>query len=627
VPLLFRRFKVSHQISKRPSPRDDQYRWGGLPQFFYQAGNAIQETSPYLYNYSPHHPVNVIRLSIKAKESHVLFMRWWPALLLLMMLLLPVDAIQIVEFCPDPYLPQDADEYLVLEAEGILDSITISDGEGGFRFPPGTRSDGRVVIAREGDAYSRVHEYPPDFEMYDTSPTIPDVIRGGNFQMSNTGDEIFLYLDSRLVQEIHWPSDMRSTQGQIHFLDQGRWDPRPLFLGQSRFTSLTVDHVSVTTFVSPDCSYPVIRDAIQRSTRSILINAYEFSHPGIARLLVEAHARGVEVTVLLEGGPVGGITAEEHCALSLLQESGIALYKMESQGDDHAKYRFNHAKYMVLDTVAVLITSENFNEHGFPSPGEQGNRGWGVYIEDPFVAAYFSNVFTWDIQGGDITPFVPTPSSDCGIEESGEPYPSRFQPLRVENVTVTTVLSPDTSDLVRDLIEGGRVQIEIEQAYINNVSTSLHPFLEAAMNASRTGAAVRVLLDSYWFNVNEEQDNDEMVELANRIGRGEGIPFTARLARLEGQGPEKIHNKGVIVDGGRVLVSSINWNEQSPFYNREAGVILDHPAVAAYYLEVFEEDWDRGSNSPTTWDGTKIGVAILVILILTGIYLLKQKSR
>lgn len=45
-------------------------------------------------------------------------------------------AVQIVEFCPDPYQYNDADEYLVLSGNGPLDEITISDSKGGFQFRP-----------------------------------------------------------------------------------------------------------------------------------------------------------------------------------------------------------------------------------------------------------------------------------------------------------------------------------------------------------------------------------------------------------------------------------------------------------------------------------------------------------
>jgi len=82
---------------------------------------------------------------------------------------------------------------------------------------------------------------------------------------------------------------------------------------------------------------------------------------------------------------------------------------------------------------------------------------------------------------------------------------------------------------------------------------------------------VTVLLDAYWYNVEDERDNDEMAALINHIAVAEGIPLEGRCADLESNKLEKIHNKGVIVNNRSVLVSSINWNSNSPNFNREAG--------------------------------------------------------
>jgi len=77
------------------------------------------------------------------------------ATLLFCLLAGTAGGILITEFCPDPYLPNDPDEYLVLEGEGVLDGYTISDGEGKFRFPPGTRINGRLVVAGTAPRSSR----------------------------------------------------------------------------------------------------------------------------------------------------------------------------------------------------------------------------------------------------------------------------------------------------------------------------------------------------------------------------------------------------------------------------------------------------------------------------------------
>ena len=154
------------------------------------------------------------------------------------------------------------------------------------------------------------------------------------------------------------------------------------------------------------------------------------------------------------------------------------------------------------------------------------------------------------------------------------------------------VIAPDTSYQITDLLDSAEESIEIEQAYIKNETPlTLNPYLSSAINASRRGVHVRVLLDSYWFNVEGPNDNDEMAALINRIGTSEHIPLEAKCIDLSVSQLEKIHNKGVIVDDKRVLVSSINWNTNSPNFNREAGVIIDHPGAAEYFRRVFEDDW------------------------------------
>jgi len=51
------------------------------------------------------------------------------------------------------------------------------------------------------------------------------------------------------------------------------------------------------------------------------------------------------------------------------------------------------------------------------------------------------------------------------------------------------------------------------------------------------------------------------------------------------------HNKGIIVDGKIVLISSINWSETSVRRNREAGIIVYCEEIAQYYVDVFNWDW------------------------------------
>jgi len=534
-----------------------------------------------------------------------------------------VSGVSIVEFCPDPYMPEDPDEYLILEGAGPLDGITVSDGEGGFRFPDGTIISGKLTIARNGDAFRQSHGRYPDYECYDTIPVVPDVIRGGTFRLANGRDEIQLLSGSLLLQEVAWPQDVTPREGQIHFIEAGVWDPRVLLIGQSAFEVASFGNISGVAFVSPDCAYEVFTRVIDGTDNRLLVNVYEFTHPGMAEALVRAHDRGVSVTVLLEGGPVGGISPEEKAVCWEMNQSGIPVYQMTTTGSAHAPYRFDHAKYVISDDGGVLITSENFKESGFPSNGYSGNRGWGVYLEDEPLARYFTRVFEYDISGSWVAPL--TGNDGSAYELPGTRYSAVYSPLSFTGARVTPVISPDTSRLVTGLIESSEQSIDIEEAYISNASAhDLNPYLSAAVNASRRGVKVRVLLDSYWFNVEGETDNDEMVDCINRIARSEALPLEARCAGLGTGRPDKIHNKGVIVDGEHVLISSINWNTNSPTFNRETGVIIDHPAVAGYYRRVFEDDWQASGPGAQTGaaDLTKIaiGVAVIIMLILYHVY-------
>jgi phosphatidylserine/phosphatidylglycerophosphate/cardiolipin synthase-like enzyme len=239
----------------------------------------------------------------------------------------------------------------------------------------------------------------PDYEWYDYSPWVPDVISGDKLRLANSRDELMVYDHGKIAQVVAWPKDVRAREGQVHYLEDGVWDRRPLLLGQSRFFAETFDNVIVTAFVSPDSSNAVFVQAVASANRTIHINVYEFSSPVMAQALADARGRGVEIRILVEGGPVGGISPEEKAAIRFLNQSGIPVYQMITAGDKKAPYRFDHAKYMVIDSRAVLLTSENFKSSGFPQSGTRGNRGWGVLLDDPGVSRYLEDVFYSDVRG------------------------------------------------------------------------------------------------------------------------------------------------------------------------------------------------------------------------------------
>lgn len=503
----------------------------------------------------------------------------------------------ITEVCPDTWYKGEGDEYIIITGTGSLTGVSVSDGEGSARFPDGERADGTIVMAQQAEAYRTVHGAYPDYEWYDSTPAVPDLIRTGTLKLGNTGDEVILRKGGTEVCRVSWPGDVICREGQVHYAVDGVWDPRPRMIGQSQFAPVRFSGVSGTAFVAPDASREMLENAIACADTELLINVYEFADPGIAADVAAAQDKGVAVTILLEGGPVGGISSEEKGISAFLREGGAAVYTMETTDAAHARYRYNHAKYLIADREEVLVVSENFKPSGFPVRGETGNRGWGVLISDPRVADYFADVFATDISGEDIVPF--SPAGTLPEVVTGDSYHPDFGTQSFTAATVTPVLAPDTASLIPALITGAEHTVDIQQAYISNwTKNAPNPYLDAAVDAARRGVSVRIILDSYWFNTEGENDNDEMAERINAISAAEGLPLEARLARLGAGYPEKVHNKGVIVDGDTILISSVNWNENSPSFNREAGVIIESPDAGAYFSEVFTTDWEDAGPFP-----------------------------
>jgi phosphatidylserine/phosphatidylglycerophosphate/cardiolipin synthase-like enzyme len=72
----------------------------------------------------------------------------------------------------------------------------------------------------------------------------------------------------------------------------------------------------------------------------------------------------------------------------------------------------------------------------------------------------------------------------------------------------------------------------------------------------------------------------------NDTARREGLDLQARIIKSSLAGLDKIHNKGVVVDGRRALVSSVNWSLNSPLNNREVSLLIDNQQIAGYFTDV-----------------------------------------
>ena len=112
----------------------------------------------------------------------------------------------------------------------------------------------------------------------------------------------------------------------------------------------------------------------------------------------------------------------------------------------------------------------------------------------------------------------------------------------------------------------------------------------ALERAAERGVEVRVLLSSAWY---VEDENRRLVEHLREIATREDLPLQAKLADPGGD-YEKIHAKGVVIDGDQVLLGSLNWNEGAATENREVLLAVEDESVADFYARAYAADWRGG---------------------------------
>ena len=61
----------------------------------------------------------------------------------------------ISEVYPDTWVKGDDDEYVAISVDSNQDQITLSDGEGTVNISPKSSGKGKVILARNGEAFKK----------------------------------------------------------------------------------------------------------------------------------------------------------------------------------------------------------------------------------------------------------------------------------------------------------------------------------------------------------------------------------------------------------------------------------------------------------------------------------------
>lgn len=347
----------------------------------------------------------------------------------------------------------------------------------------------------------------------------------------------------------------------------------------SQFSMNTIStNMNVTTFVSPDGSKDALWHFLNSAEESIYVEIYGINNPYILELIHELHDTKptLEMKFLLGWNSLGYTSENDYVANNLTNLG----YEVKWTND--AEFTFAHQKFVIIDNETTIIHSGNWAKTSFPEPDNKANREWSIAMTDTQVTDFYRSVFDYDWGNGI--------DYDSGAHGTGSPltytgtsstYSNPFATAGTFSgaMNVTPIVSPDTSlQGILYCINAAQATLDIQIPYFTSVGDegAVDQIIEAILAAKDRGVTVRVISE-------EEKDWIEIEE----IFLEHDIPIVWQDTRWFTAN----HNKGIIVDGRMVLVSSINYSDGSITENREAGVIIENEDVAQWYLDVFDFDW------------------------------------
>jgi len=295
---------------------------------------------------------------------------------------------------------------------------------------------------------------------------------------------------------------------------------------------------SATLLLEPDAGAAPVLSFIRGAQRSIAMEMYLLTDDDAIQALADARTSGRAVQVILEPHPFGADGANQ-AAWDRLAAAGVDLAWASP------RFALTHAKIIIADGNRALVMSLNLTHAGLTA-----NREYAIA----------------DTDGRDVGDAVAIFAADRVA--SAAPAPSAQGRLLASPANARARLA--------DLIAGARRSIAIE---IEELSDSA--VVDALVAAVTRGVAVSVVLPG-----------------ANRSAGTDAAAgsLTAGGASVRALATPTVHGKAIVADGVQLYVGSINLTAASLDQNREFGLRLDDPAMAARVAATIAADWARAAE-------------------------------
>jgi phosphatidylserine/phosphatidylglycerophosphate/cardiolipin synthase-like enzyme len=377
----------------------------------------------------------------------------------------------------------------------------------------------------------------------------------------------------------------------------------------------------VTTAVSPDAGLATLTKFLSGTTSSLIIGMYDFTSAEILDDFKSDLAPSKTLQIV-QDDPAPNPTRDQtdwQTVQDLKQTLGNrARIAWALTRSDHfaAQWSFPyayHIKVIVRDNSAVWLSSGNLNRSNEPDlshPPTTEDRDWHVIVEDASLARTFVAYLDFDYRTAAANQLSNQPAMEKAIEDArakrareANPTPPR-QPKNAAHVrgSAGTPVAPkvfnNLSLRVTPLLTPDKLPNTQNGQYFTNIlglikdaRNSIYIQLQYIEASKGNGSLYDQLLQAVADQVNAKKDVKLIVSAnyAEKWGekmKDEGVDLTANISTLP-----NVHNKGFIIDGETVVVSSQNFSPAGICENRDAGLILESEQIAQYFGPIFNADW------------------------------------
>jgi len=381
-------------------------------------------------------------------------------------------------------------------------------------------------------------------------------------------------------------------------------------LPPTTFAAIT-GNFTVTCFASPDAGWPTLRPFLEGVQQKLTVGMYEFTAPHIVDTVSKTMADKTLNLVLDD--PDYDTTMREQTNDDTYQRLAAAVGKglsfaWAAEGSDqhnsiHLFPAAYHIKVAVADGQAFFLSSGNFNSTNQPdfdpfnaaTPGDAHqarvcDRDWHVIVQHPGLSTVFEDLIQRDLEQA-----LPGQQSAAkpilkGTGNAPGRAFTKFYPAKqfTGPMTIQPALTPDNFvDVILPLIQSAKKRFWMQTQYIKpssrfqddlDLPVAQRSILERLIDAVRVlitnKVDVRIIVDS--------RVTSSTIEQLQQVG-GIGCQILRQA---------HVHNKGMIVDDDTVVIGSQNWSTEGVDSNRDASVVITNPDIAAYWAEIFENDWE-----------------------------------